>query len=517
MESSHITSEDRGRMDDARFRTPSGDGAWANPARMVRQGSGFLDLPLWVWGVALVVVIWALTTPNALFTAVTGLLLPVMVRLLWIDGEPPVLLFAAFMQLLQASAAVFYANLKGIPLANALELGGSTVVEASWLSLAGVGVVTIGMRLALIGRRPGIPRHLDWQSHVIDPVRIFKMYLISFPFFAVVELAAFGVPGLTQVLLTTVLFKWVLLFLLMQSVLKERRHFTLLVSAVCIEFFSSLFAYFSDFKSIFFMLAVALPTARYIFRGRRIIYFCLLAVLALGFGVIWTAVKKDYRDFVNQGSHEQVVSVSRQQGFGELVRLVGEQDWAQLGDAFDNLLLRISYVEFFAQTLENVPENVPHTNGRLWFDATTRIFRPRILFPQKESIDDSERTAYYTGQALAGAEFGTSISIGYMGESYIDFGRIGMFVPILLLGLFYGLIYRVLVDYQRLTLLGCAMATSILLFGAYTIETSNVKLIGGNFLGFIVMAFFLRYFGHPFWRMILWREDSKPRLRPKVD
>ena len=48
----------------------------------------------------------------------------------------------------------------------------------------------------------------------------------------------------------------------------------------------------------------------------------------------------------------------------------------------------------------------------------------------------------YTGSRVAGTEEGTSIGIGYMAESYIDFGPIYMFVPILLLGVFYGLIYR---------------------------------------------------------------------------
>jgi uncharacterized membrane protein len=95
---------------------------------------------------------------------------------------------------------------------------------------------------------------------------------------------------------------------------------------------------------------------------------------------------------------------------------------------------------------------------------------------------------------VAGLEQGTSISIGYMGESYIDFGPIGMFVPIFLLGLLYGYIYRLFVRYARYKLIGFAAATAVLLFSAYNFETSNVKILGGM-LACAIIAFLFLFFG----------------------
>jgi hypothetical protein len=80
---------------------------------------------------------------------------------------------------------------------------------------------------------------------------------------------------------------------------------------------------------------------------------------------------------------------------------------------------------------------------------------------------------------VAGSESGTSIGIGYVGESYIDFGPVGMFAPILVLGILYGLINRFFITRARYKLLGASLAVSVLVFNAYAMESSNIKLLGG--------------------------------------
>ena len=104
---------------------------------------------------------------------------------------------------------------------------------------------------------------------------------------------------------------------------------------------------------------------------------------------------------------------------------------------------------------------------------------PRIFFADKSIIDDSERTNKYTGFAVAGAGQGTSISIGYMGESYIDFGEVGMMVPIFLLGLLYGSLYRWMLNSRGgRGILGMAIASGVLFVGIF-LESSITKLFGG--------------------------------------
>ncbi|MGH7192692.1 MAG: hypothetical protein ACREJM_04055, partial [Candidatus Saccharimonadales bacterium] len=149
-----------------------------------------------------------------------------------------------------------------------------------------------------------------------------------------------------------------------------------------------------------------------------------------------------------------------------------------------------------------VPARKPHQKGELWLDAIKHVCMPRALFPNKRVVNDSERTNRFTSRNVAGADQGTSISIGYMGESYIDFGPVGMFVPIFLLGIYYGWIYRWFVRRAANPLLGMAIATSLLLFSAHLLESSNVKIVGGAMAGLLMLAVLQAIAGARFWGFV---------------
>ena len=101
----------------------------------------------------------------------------------------------------------------------------------------------------------------------------------------------------------------------------------------------------------------------------------------------------------------------------------------------------------------------------------------------------------YTGMSITSAEKGTSISIGYVGESYIDYGPVWMFGPIFGLGLLYGVIFRIFAMRKRYAALGNAMGVAILIFNAYTIETSNIKLVGNSVTACLVFGALYLSFG----------------------
>jgi hypothetical protein len=186
----------------------------------------------------------------------------------------------------------------------------------------------------------------------------------------------------------------------------------------------------------------------------------------------------------------QEVLVPVEERVGKLQDLISDFRWDQIGEAAEALTLRMSYVQYFALTMLNVPSSIPYEGGALWGGAIRHVVTPRMFFPNKEALDDSARASLYTGMAVAGTEQGTSIGIGYMAESYVDFGPVGMFFPIVLLGVFYGLIYRQFVIVSRHALLGCGVATAILAFGGNMIETSNVKIVGGNVTALLLMVLF---------------------------
>ncbi|TZF85234.1 hypothetical protein, partial [Cognatilysobacter lacus] len=86
----------------------------------------------------------ALISANPLLTFASVLLPVVLAALLWRPGEPPALLYAMGYHWIQASILVFYADLGGLAMQ---DIGyGPMVEKATWLTLAGVLAVAVGLR-----------------------------------------------------------------------------------------------------------------------------------------------------------------------------------------------------------------------------------------------------------------------------------------------------------------------------------------------------------------------------------
>src|SRR6266498_509453 len=131
-------------------------------------------LPWWAWFVALALAGLGAFSVNPVLTPFSILLLPVFASLLWIRGEPPVLLFACGMQWLQASVAVFYTDYYGLSLN--VTHGGAELIKAIWLSLIGVLVLALGIRLALLRRKAGIAGQVEHETKLLQPATIFVWY-----------------------------------------------------------------------------------------------------------------------------------------------------------------------------------------------------------------------------------------------------------------------------------------------------------------------------------------------------
>jgi hypothetical protein len=223
----------------------------------------------------------------------------------------------------------------------------------------------------------------------------------------------------------------------------------------------------------------------------------VLAVLVIALAVVWTAVKGDYRTFISGGQTAQTITVDYPTRLAKLYELATNLDIESLTSAADQFLRRLTYVEFFGVVLVYVPTNFPHTLGAIFSDAIVRPFLPRLLFVNKDVIDDTARTNLYTG-GLAGSGDETSISLGYIAESYIDFGAYGMFAELLAIGLLYGLIYRVLLRWRRSSgLLGMAVATAVLT-NVGPMENSFTKIFGAVVVS-LVIAWGVTMFFVPRW------------------
>lgn len=439
------------------------------------------------WGIAAAVALISLFTANGITTSVAIMILPILGLLLWRRGEPPVLLFGCVFQWLQATAAIFYTNYYGITLNDAF--GSYELSLATWLSMAAVLSLAFGIRAAFLHAGPPQGEAIRAEAKTLNIRRVAVIYFIAMIISTVLNSVAWRFASATQPILALASLKWAFVYILCYTVLSQQRGYGVLAVCVVLEFALGLFGMFSQFKSVFFVLVVAALSSPNALKGRRLLATVVSFVLLAIMGVVWTSVKMDYRAYLaEEASGPDDSTAPLEQRVNKLTDLVASLTWDNINDGLDAMVMRVSYVNLFALTIENVPNRIPFENGDLWKGAAIHVLTPRILFPDKPGTDDSERTRLYTGLNVAGSEAGTSIGIGYVGESYVDFGPTGMFIPIVLLGVMYGIISRCLIAKARYKLLGSSFAVSILIFSAYAIETSNIKLLGGVMAAALVAA-----------------------------
>ena len=317
---------------------------------------------------------------------------------------------------------------------------------------------------------------------------------------------------MTQILLSAVAVKWVFFFLLGYLVIQRNERYPYFLTAIAIEFIGGI-GFFSGFKTVIFVTLLVVFTVRYQLRPGAIVMGTVLLAALLVFGAAWTSVKSEYRNFLTQGERSQTTVVSRSEQLDRLGALIGSLSWEDVQEGMEPLFIRIAYVDFFALTMDFVPEYRPHEGGKVWMESILHVLKPRVLFPDKPVLkSDSEFTMQYTGLFLASDAEGTSISIGYMGESYIDFGVPGMFVPILILGFFWGWLYAFFISRAQSAIFGYAFATALLI-EAYQFEMAGIKLFGGVTMKFMVFALLL-HFLEP--RLRAWLEGgSAPARLPR--
>lgn len=461
-----------------------------------------------LFAICLAVGVAGLLTANPLLSFFGALVPAVLFTLLWRTGEPPVLLFAAMFQWIQAFTPVVCADFEGMRLTR--RFGGPEIETAAWLSLAGVLCLAAGMRFFARRQSPKYAARIPSLAAALDARTLLAAYFAGMLVALAAKYVGERVPAARQLLTVLTLLKWIPLFLLAWMTFERRPGYGWLAAAVGCEIVLGFSGYFSSFKSVLFLLLVVVAGASV--RSANLPWLRILSIggLTLGLCVLWQGIKSDYRRFLRQGSSQQLELVSYGDRAAHLQNLIADLNAQRLLDGALDGVYRLGYIDFFAYSIRNVPARIPYQRGDLWFGAITHILMPRALFPGKKVINDSERTNRFTLRNVAGTDQGTSISIGYMGESYIDFGPAGMFVPIFLLGLYYGWVYRWFVRRAVNPLLGAAIATSLLLFAAQLLESSNIKISGGVTAGYLVLAALEAIAGARFWNFVCRRHQVAP-------
>lgn len=413
--------------------------------------------------------------------------------LLWRPNEIPCLLFLFAYQWLEASMNIIRGSLLGRSLQEMTNVHGA-IETATVLTLFGLLAIALGVRLSA-GPSTYEASFLVRQQVLSVPIRKWlTAYIVSsVASLVILELARFA-AGFAQPLLVLASIKWAFFLILTYAVWAQRAGYRLVWLLVFgFEFALSLGGYFSSFRLVFIFAFLGLMGAGAKLRPAQFLSLALLAAVAIFLGTIWTAIKVDYRNYVNQGTRAQVVLVNRTQQMQRIVELSTKLSSNDLLVAVESLGDRIAYTQYFGAAISYVPRIRPHTDGAITFDGLSRPFMPRLFFPEKTAIDESAHSSEFTGLELSGMEQGTQISIGYVGDAYIDYGRFGMIAALFVFGLILGLFYRRMTEGSNTRgIIGGALS-SVLMVEVAGIGNGGLKVLGGLALWILVGYLFSRF------------------------
>jgi hypothetical protein len=260
------------------------------------------------------------------------------------------------------------------------------------------------------------------------------------------------------------------------------------------------FSFFSHFKEpiYFSFLAYWVFFFRQSFPIKLLAFGVVISMYYLG--TYWTAVKEDYRAFLNKGSGAQSIRVSREEAYSKLIELVSGVKQNDLDKGADKLLTRLSWIGALDAVYNYVPKKRPYEDGSLWLEGLVRPFQPRLFFPEKKILADSKELNEYSG--LGVDEKNTSISLSLIAGSYVDFGIWGMHVPIFLFGLFCGWVYRKVLRWGIYPMIGFAL-TMPMIYLFKIAEQSINRTVSSIILYFLVVWFIQKFFLKPFLNFVL--------------
>lgn len=419
---------------------------------------------------------------NGIYLFACMITLVLIFLFLWRNNRPGILLFAFFMQWTQVMAYVVWMGVRGVDI-NFLSLHADIAVLMSCLGLLVMAiVVSKGVGNLKVPTR----EKLAEAAGKINERKMLLLYLGSTIFLSSIGFVLGATSGFTQILITLSSLKWIFFLVYGYVAWINRRNRIILTVMILYEFSTSLYSYFSSFKQVILIVIILAITFITTITVRQIIYFLLVASL-LGFmGVTWSAIKSDYRQYVSQGQKQQVVAVSREEALGKIGDQVSSLNSRQYQFAMMMTLYRLQYIYHLARTMDRVPEVMPHENGKLWAENLGFILLPRILFPNKPIFDATQKTNKYTGMNYGGYSKGTSFGIGYFADCYIDFGYVGMFIPLALIALFVVVIYRIFYQLTSLNILFRYGLINVCLFNFTSFESDGIIVIGRLLVTFLV-------------------------------
>ncbi|HQS16390.1 MAG: hypothetical protein B7Y08_16220 [Rhodospirillales bacterium 24-66-33] len=442
------------------------------------------------FGFGLIFLLIAPASPDPLALGVGAFTPWLLLRLIGRPTMPLAIVYYLLSQWLQVFARAFLALVDGEPMAQSIF--GPWVVNAYWYMLTSTVVLAVVCRVVLGSISPPTPQnfsaHLAWR-----PVDVFLVYLGANVVAQVGGLTLGG--GLFQFFESVARFKIVAAFLLFTSVMQTGRGWSYLIAIVLVEIGSGMTGLLGDFRGVFVFLGTAALAAqiRWTLRTSASAFLAGFALVFLA--LFWTSVKTEYREYATGGSESQALQLSlsdrAEYMLGRVAR-IGDIDWALTSKA---LLERLAYVDITGLVINVDQAGSEPSSMRQWSDAFSHVLRPRFLFPDKEALSDTEVYIRLTkADLLENMRGGTSISVGYMAENYVDLGFPGMLAGVFAVGLLVALVIRFFFsfDVPWMVRQGAALAY-VYSICASGLEVSLPKLLGSSLTFAVAYGLILKF------------------------
>ncbi|MEH6535215.1 MAG: hypothetical protein V7719_02395 [Psychroserpens sp.] len=397
---------------------------------------------------------------------------------------------ALIFQWFQINIKIIYGNLANIPLDLQFSFHQDVDFLYSANSLSNIGLIFFAIGLYF----PLKKRFKDFDLlHALNadysPKKILKIYIIFSIGISFLFLVRNSIPGINTIVVAFSKLKWGLLLLTVVYCNVFDKKKKLLYTVIAAEVFLGFTGYFSAFKDIILVIVLALLSMQKELNSRALAKFSFIFIIGLSLGLLWSAIKMDYRSYLAGGEYSQKVVVSKTEAINEMINQMSDVTLEEVSFASEALLDRVSYIEFFSIVLRNVPNYMPYEDGSIIKESTLYYFRPRIFFPDKPVIDDSDHTNKYTNLDLMD-DGKASHSIGFMTDAYIDFGPYGMMILLLVIGYVFGWSMNFLIIKSPNMFWAIIFITPF--YFLISVYSFNMIKVIGNFITYMVPVYLLR-------------------------
>jgi hypothetical protein len=314
------------------------------------------------------------------------------------------------------------------------DLNSQSLDPAAWESIAIFNSLLALFAIA-IGYRIGARFFNDLSSHQhdvrLDTKKLLIAYWCAFWLTTSLTVIASFVPSFTQGILAIKGIELFLLYLLAAQIFALNQHYAWLLMAVIAELALGATGYIATYQiPLILVLAAAINTSVQL-RFRQIAFAAVLAVSLFWMSLIWTAIKPEYRFWLEFGDpHVTEQTGERIQWIVDKISS-GSINYA---DAVVGFVDRIGYTHFYAVALPRM-ESGSYPTTSYWIEAVQNLLKPRFLFPDKPPLDDTKITS-----ELTGIQFGPTVSVstGFVAQAHSDFGFPLMYAPLTLVGVLLG-------------------------------------------------------------------------------